>query len=482
MTKSLFRNAFFKGILSVFNVVVPILVVPYVYRILAPDTIGYIEYGTTLYTYFGLLGALGIYNYGVREISKHRDNPEVIKKLFYNLFIIGIISNILVLLLYLLSVITLVKTSPLLLIMLVMGGNLVANIFYVEWMNEANEEFRFITIKTIIIRLISVVFIFLLVKSSVDYLTYVIIITAVLFFNNIVSFWYVCVRMKFGWKFSWADIEWRKYLSPLFFILVLNNSNLLYTMMDRLMLGHYCNVEDVAYYSVGQKVVEIVRGLLMTIVFVSLPRLAYHLEENIGIYKTGILKLIRMMLLLTLPVAVGMMLLADEIVLLFAGSQYLSAVPVLRIFAFRVVITGVEAILTQQIIFLHGREKVLVVYNLLCGGLNVVLNFAFLSVLTPFLAIITTVISELCFLLICLWYIKHYLDLPIGLWKKKNLIYLILSFSFIPVVTVYREVIPSLYLFVSVSVVSCACIYGGGLWLVRDSMFVESINRILKRK
>lgn len=482
MVKSLFRNAFFKGVLSVFNIVVPILVIPYVYRILTPDAIGYIEYGTTLYTYFGLLGALGIYNYGVREISKHRDDPAVVKKMFCNLFTIGIISNILVLFLYLLTILTVIKTSPLLLIMLVLSGNLVANIFYVEWMNEANEEFFFITIKTIIIRLVSVVFIFLLVREPVDYLTYVIIITGVLFFNNIVSFWYVCARMELNWKFSWTDIEWRKYLAPLFFILILNNSNLLYTMMDKLMLGYYCNIDEVAYYGVGQKIMDIVRGLLMTIVFVSMPRLAYHLEENISIYKAGILKIIRMMLLLTLPVAVGIILLSEEIVLLFAGAPYLSAVPVLQVFAFRVIVTGVEAILTQQIIFLHGKERILVVYNLMCGGLNVALNFAFLSVLTPFVAICTTVISELCFQCICFWYIKHRLGIHTGIWNKANLNYVALSLAFIPVVLVFREIIPSHYLYVGISIVSCGIIYCGGLWLIKDTMFIETVNRILKIK
>lgn len=482
MSKSLFKNTFFKGILSLFNIIIPLLITPYVYRILSPNIIGHIEYGTTLYTYFGLFGALGIYNYGLREISKYRNNKKKVISIYRDLFNIGIVSNCFVLIFYYICICIFPSETTLKFILLIMGGNLVANIFYVEWLNEAFEEFKFITIKTIIIRIISIIFIFLLVKSPLDYITYVIIITAVVFINNIISFIYIQQKLHINIFQPLQNINWRLYLPPLFFILILNNSNLLYTMLDRTMLGNFSTMDEVAFYSVGQKITEIIKGLVMTLVFVSLPRLAYYYEEAPDNYKNNIKKLIRTMLMIILPTSIGIILLSKEIIILFAGQSYLSAVPALKVFGFRLIILAIEAILTQQIIFLHGKERILVILNLICGGINLVLSFILLNHLTPTLAITTTVFAECCFLATCLWYIKSKLHLNTGLWQKGNLKYIILSLLFIPIVLLLHKFIHSIYWFVFLAMTSCTIVYVIGLWQTKDIIFIEIINRVQNKE
>ena len=48
----LVKNFAYKSILNFFSMILPILVMPYVYRKLSPNSIGMIEYGTSLFTYF----------------------------------------------------------------------------------------------------------------------------------------------------------------------------------------------------------------------------------------------------------------------------------------------------------------------------------------------------------------------------------------------------------------------------------------------
>ncbi|EYE61003.1 polysaccharide biosynthesis family protein, partial [Bacteroides fragilis str. S6L5] len=47
--------------MNFFNLVLPLLVTPYLYRILSPETIGQVEYSTSIFGYFSLFGVLGIY-------------------------------------------------------------------------------------------------------------------------------------------------------------------------------------------------------------------------------------------------------------------------------------------------------------------------------------------------------------------------------------------------------------------------------------
>jgi O-antigen/teichoic acid export membrane protein len=479
---SILKNVFAKGLLNVFNILMPFLIMPYVYRTLGPENMGSIEYGTTIFQYFGLLGLLGIYNYGLREISAHRNSKEKVTEIYKNLFTIGVISNVFFLLVYIGFACNFIADSNLKLILYIYGGSFLAQIFYIEWINEAYEEFRFITIKTVIVRSLSVVAIFLLIKNPADYFVYVWILVVALLLNNITSFFYARKHLSLANGGFFTNLKLKPYVFPLLFILVLNNTNILYTVADRTMLGAYSAYENVAFYGLGQKIVEMVKILLLSIVFVTLPRLSFYLNENKQLYKSSIKKLMRLTLMLVLPCGVGMFMLSEQIVLIFAGAQYTPAIPALRVFAVRVILMAIESILYNQIIFLHRKEKVLVILNLICGGLNVFLNFIFLHSLTPFVAIATTFATEIIFETLCLLYIKKKLHIPTGLFDKRNIKYILLSLLFIPLIFALKNVVVNQYLLVLLSVMSCTVLYVSGLSVTKDAVFVEVKNRIMKKK
>lgn len=482
MSQSLLKNLFAKGVLNIFNILIPVLIIPYVYRVLSPETVGTIEYGTTLYTYFGLLGLLGIYNYGLREISRNKNNDNKIYRIYRELFYVGLLSNLLVFVIYEIIVYFYVEQTNLRYIMYILGFNLIAQIFYIEWINEAFEDFRFITIKTVIIRLISVTAIFIFVKDSNNYLFYVFILVVTLFLNNVISFIRARKHIYIDEIISLKELSIKKYLVPLLLILILNNTNVLYTMADRTMLGGHSGSESVAYYSIGQKLAEAIKILLLSIVYVTLPRLSLYLETNREMYIVRIQKLIKLMLLLVLPFSIGLFMLSEQVVLLFAGEQYLEAVPCFQIFALRIIVLSIESILYNQIIFLHRKEKVLLYFNLCCGGLNIGLNLILWNVLTPFMAIVTTVLCEILFQILCLIYIKKQLHISTLIFEKMNFVYLILSLLFIPIILILKYyLIGNQYLFVFSSVVLCSVVYISGLYLRRDKLFNEVLYRISNR-
>jgi O-antigen/teichoic acid export membrane protein len=478
---SILNNVISKGLLNVFNILIPFLIMPYVYRVLGPENMGYIEYGATIFQYFGLLGLLGIYNYGLREISAYRNDKEKVAEIYKNLFIIGIISNLFFLLIYIGFVFHFIANENLQLVLYIYSGNLIAQIFYIEWINEAHEKFRFITVKTMVIRLLSVIGIFLLIKNPSDYLFYVWVLVVTLLLNNIASFFYAQRHITLNKSF-FTGLKLRSYIPPLLFILVLNNTNVLYTIADRAMLGAYSTYENVAFYALGQKIVDMVKALLLSIVFVTLPRLSLYLKEDKQLYEINIKRIMRLMLMLVLPCGIGMLMLSEQIVLIFAGAQYMPAIPVLWVFAIRLILMGIESILYNQIIFLHRKEKILVIINLICGGLNVILNFIFLRHLTPFVAIATTFATEIIFETLCLIYIKKKLHITTGLFVKGNIKYVLLSLLFIPVIFTLKNIVVNQYLFVCLSLFICVILYVSGLSVTKDVVFLEIKNRIIKKR
>ena len=199
---------------------------------------------------------------------------------------------------------------------------------------------------------------FLVIKTPDDLWKYAALIVVSNFLNYICSFIYSKRYTHFkllSIRFSRYDLQ--KYLPALFFILILKNSNMFYTVLDRIMLGSFEGSQSVAYYSVGQRIMEMIRALLITITYVSLPRLSYYLSNDVSLYRDNLQKLVRVGFLLSLPLSVGLCLLGKDIVTLFAGEQYLAAVYPLSVFAVRIVTLLIENITATQILFLHNRAK-----------------------------------------------------------------------------------------------------------------------------
>lgn len=473
MAKSLVHNVVAKGVLNLFNTLLPLIVTPYIYRILGPQNMGDIEYALTFFSYFGMLGMLGIYQYGLREISANRMNPTKVQDIYKNLFSIGLVSNTACLGLYLLFITLVIENPAIKTVSYILCGNLISQIFYVEWVNEAFEEFRFITLKTIIIRTLSIIFIFTLIKSPDDALIYVMITVGVAIVNYLASYFYATKTIRLSFKETFSGLNFKSYIVPLLMILVLNNTGILYTIADRTFLGYATGTENVAFFTIGQKIVELTKTLLLSIVFATLPRLSLYLKEDKQLYQAGILKIMRLVFALIIPTGIGLFLLSEQIIWLFGGNEYYAAIPAMRVFALRIILLGVDSILYSQIIFLHNKEKRLVLYNLTCGLLNVLLNWAFLSFLTPCISILCTLASEIIFTTLCLLYIRKHLKVKVGIFQFSTLKYLLVSLLFVPIVFTFRSVgLSNLYMLV-VSCSVCILTYFLVLAIQKDTVYLE---------
>ena len=484
MLHSIFKNSLYKGALNFFNLVLPLLVTPYLYRILSPETIGQVEYSTSIFGYFSLFGVLGIYNYGLREVSKNIDRQEKVKSIYANLFLIGCLSNFIVACIYLLFIRLSFYSSPMYLLLLITSLNFISNIFYTEWINEAFEDFKFIAIKTIIIRSLYAIGILLFVKEPDDVWIYLLLLVLSNFLNYIVGFIYARRYTDFSLfslKWSRCNINFMLYLPPLLFILLLNNSSVFYTLLDRLMLGTYCGADSVAFYSVGQKIMEITRSLLLTLTFVTLPRLSYYLNNQYDLYLLNLNKLIHIVLMLAIPMGIGLMLLSHSIVLVFAGSQYSEAVWPLCIFGFRFITLMVENITAQQTMFLHGKEKIIALCNAMWGVCNLLLNYLFvkIGVFTPSTAIATTLFAELGLLTTELWYIKTRLNIRIVLFTKDSGIYFLLSLCFVPIIAGFKLCIMNGVVFFVLSILACVMFYILILYLLKNKVLIEVLNHFV---
>ena len=481
MKKSVFKNAIFKFLLNIFNLVVPIIVGPYVLRKLGPDLMGVINYSQAIFAYFFIFASFGVYQYGLREISKVRNDKNKLKSVFTSLFFITVISNIVITLIYYIYIRITVTTTSMYIVSIILTFNFISNIFYTEWVNEALESYDFITIKTIIIRIIYVVVLLLIVKSSKDYGIYVLLTVLSTFFNNIVSYFYVKRYIKFDFK----NIKIKKHIKPMLLVVILSNANVLYTQLDKVMLGEYVSKSSVAFYTMAQNISYMINAVLLSLIHVSIPRLSHYIGNGQkNKYISLLNKISRMYLFLLFPASIGMIILSKEIVLIYGGEQYASAYQLLMLFSVYIITIAYDTIFSNQIMYINGFEKEQVRIVFFGGFINLILNMLILNlgIFNENYSVITTIFANIICVISQYIFIKKRIKLDYNIFSFDKSKYLILSLIFIPVTLLIKMLNYNMFIYIILVIVVNATIYFSILYFTKDDIFLEGLNKLLKKK
>lgn len=482
MSKSIVKNTFYKFLLSVFNVIIPVLVGPYVNWLLGKEQVALYSSAVTMMNFFLIFATFGIYNYGIREINKVRDDKAALSRLFTNLFCFGTATTLLTSAVYLGYVFIAVESAQQL-VFGVMIIQVLANTFMVEWLNEALENYGFITKKTMLVRIISTVLLFLVVRHPDDVLLYASLMSVTVLVNNLISFLYIKRRIPF----DFSGVRLLSYVKPLTVMLIIANINYLYTQLDRLFLMWGVGQTALTEYSKPSDIVNMIILVVQSFLIASVPRLSYYIShDRKAEYKALLEKSSRSYFMLIYPVCIGLFCLAYEAVYFYASPKWIAAVPVMQVFAIRCIITSVYSIFTNQILYLHNQEKAMVKILAVGGGLNLIFDTALAlgGRLTPVSAIASTGAAELVMLSVMYWFIRKRVGVDFRLFSLRNLKYLLYSLPFLPITWIVRQLSLGVTLTALIVAGVCSLYYGLVLLLTRDEMlffFLDKLKAKLKR-
>ncbi|MFX0548029.1 oligosaccharide flippase family protein [Hathewaya histolytica] len=480
MSKSIYKNAIFKFLLNIFNLVVPLIIGPYVARTLGPGLLGTINYSQSIFSYFFIFANFGVYQYGLREISRVRNDKEKVSKVFTSLFIFTLVTDIIVAIVYVIFVRNRYLNTEMYYATIMLTFNIVSNIFYVEWVTEALESYNFITIKTIVVKLVYLVLLVLLVRTAKDFNTYIILLLLSSFLNNIFSFIYIKSKIKFNFK----DIRIAKHFKPMLLALVYSNGSMLFTQLDRLMLGNYIGKEVVAYYVMAQGIMSIINLLMLSLINVTVPRLSNYLGNNDDEKYISLLnKISKLYFLFLYPASVGMYVISKEIVLIYGGNQFIGAYPILGVFCIYMISLGYEAILSNQVMYIKQKEKEQVSMLFIAGILNLILNFALLSIgkFSGVTSIFTTTIANIVFILFEYIYIKKKLKVNFNMFSFDKLKYLLISLLFIPVTYIIKIFVKGTYKVSAAVIILNSLLYFVMLIITKDSIAFYVLNKFCEK-
>lgn len=476
--KSIKINAILNGLRSALNLIFPLITFPYVSRILSVDGMGIYNFSNTYINYFALLAGLGVSTYAVREGAKYRDNREKISGFASEVFTINVISTIVAYLLLFCSLVIFNNLYKYVTCILIFSLQLLFNTIGTEWVYNIYEDYSYITIRSIVFKIISIVLLFVFVRNSTDYLWYAGITVFASVGSNLLN--YINAKKIIDIKLT-KNVKWRYHLRPILVIFASSVAITLYVSSDTTILGLLKGDYAVGIYGVAVKIYSIASGLISGLLVVTIPRLAMLLgKRKIKEYKLILGKVISSVSILVLPAAVGLIMLSKEAILIIAGKKYLSSILSLQIITSAFIFSNYGMIFNECILIPAKRENKSLYNTLITGIINVILNFILIPIWSYDGAALSTVIAELMVMVLNGWSARDYISSIFTSGKTiKNILDATIGCIGIIIVCVLLKIgVTSLTIRVLLSVILSVGIYLSILVLLNNDIAMEYIEKI----
>ena len=183
------KNFFYSSVLTTANYLFPMLTYPYVARVLGVDKIGLCNFADSIISYFLLFSMMGIGSVGIREIAKYRGNQEKLDQAYSSLFILNSITTIIAVIALLIATYSVPQLYANRELMFVGAVRLLTNYLQIEWLFKGLEDFKYITVRTLTVKVFYVIAVFLFVRTKNDYVIYFALFTLMVMVNAIINVW-----------------------------------------------------------------------------------------------------------------------------------------------------------------------------------------------------------------------------------------------------------------------------------------------------
>ena len=411
MKNKIFSNYIYNTLYQILVLITPLITTPYISRVLGVSNIGIYQYTQSIANFFVLIGAVGTTLYGQREIAYLQDDPEKRTIAFWEIEIFRLTVTIMsaVLYLYIYSINgTYREISTILTIEVIATG------LDISWLYMGMENFKLTVIRNTIIKVTGIVCVFLFVKKPEDLGLYTICVTAPLFIGNI-SLWFsinkYIVKVKIGFREIVSGI--RKRLKPILILFLPQIAADVYLLLDKTMIGVLgSNIDQVGYYSQGQKIVQIVLRVITSLGTVMLPTMSalFARGDKIGI-QNNIRKTFRFIYMLSFAMQFGLIAVAPRFVPIFFGDGYEPVVFLMTIISPIMVFIATSNVIGKQYLLPTNQQKIFTMSIVAGACVNFTLNLYLIESLDAIGASIATVLAEFTVMGVQCWYVRKVLPL-----------------------------------------------------------------------
>lgn len=368
---SIKKNFFYSAFLTTANYIFPLITYPYVSRVLGVHNIGMCNFIDSIINYFVLFSMMGISTLGIREVAINKNNPERLNNVFSSLLSLNAVSTFIGIIILAIVTVSVPKLYDNAEMMFFGGLKLLFNFFLIEWFYKGLEDFKYITVRTIIVKCFYVASVFIFVRKANDYPTYYLITVLMIVVNSVINIFH---SKKFA-SYSIKSVEIKSFIKPYIILGIYLLLTSMYVSFNVVYLGFVGNETQVGYYTTATKIYTILIALFTAFTGVMLPRMSSLLGEGrIVEFKEKINKSIGILLSCSLPAIIYMIILAPEIIYLLSGPGYEEAIIPMRIIMPLFFIIGYEQILIVQTMMPLKLDKIIFRNSIIGATLGITLN------------------------------------------------------------------------------------------------------------
>jgi O-antigen/teichoic acid export membrane protein len=475
------NSIFYNVLLAISQVFFPLITFPYLARTLGPEHVGALNFAESMAKYFVMLAALGIPIYGIREIAKLQNQLAERTKLFTEIFTINLICTIGLSVLFFASIhfVPQLMEEQELFYWTVMY--FVLQVFYLEWFFNGMDQFRFIAIRQFIIRFFFIIFVFLLIKSKLDYVNYMRMQVGLNVLIAIIN--YQSLRKLITIDSNiYKNLDLRKHLRPLLYLFLTIFSISIYFSLDTILLGFLANNESVGYYSTALKLNKLIIAVFSAITVAIFPSLiGLYQNGEIEKFKEYIRQVFFVLISISIPAVTILILCAQEIVHLLFSTSFDRAILPLQITAPLILIVSLSSIFGFQILSAFSKDRQILYSAIIGMVISIILSLLLVPQFKEIGEAITILLTELSVCLAFIYYTKQYFK--IGGLTKMFVTALVSVIPYILFALIFKTIIADGVLrLTTIIIISAVWFFIYHMFLIKESYIKVYINDFIERK
>lgn len=399
---SIKKNVAYKSVLTLSTYLINFITFPYVARVLGVERIGLVNFVDNTVNYFLLFATMGVGLLGVREIAAVKEDKKRRDQVYSSMLALNLLFTLVSLGIYLLCISTIPKLCQYDELFYIGTAKILFTVFLVEWFFTGVENFRYITLRSILIKVLYIISVFLFVRDTSDYRLYFILTVGVVVLNALINQLYI---RKFV-RVRWNNIQLFKYLKQNVTLGIYTLMTSMYLTFNVMYLGLVSNNTEVGYYTTAFKLYSVILGFFTAFTNVMLPRMSSLLANGEkDRFQELVNRSFSVMATCCIPLILCSMIMAPQIVYILSGPGYEGAILPMRIIMPAAFAVGVAQVLAIQVLMPMKKDKVLLIASIIGAVVSLLINLLVVPSVKSVGSAVVLLCSEMGVTGMYVWYV-----------------------------------------------------------------------------
>lgn len=458
----------------------PLITFPYACRVIEPEGIGQVNFFSSIIGYISLFTCLGIPMYAVREIARDRNDVVKMNRTAIEILLLHALLSLAGYLIVAVLCLTVPQIKVDIPLFLILSLTIFFTAIGCEWFYQGIEDFKYITIRGLIVKVVSVALLFMFVKTKDDLIYYGAYTVVGILGGNIFNFFRLRKYIhKENLIFSKLNIS--RHIKPVLQVFSFNVVTSVYLQLNPVLLGFFNGALAVGYFTAATKIMSVVMKLSSCLGVVMMPRtsnlIAEHKEDELN---KLIQKSYDFTIAISLPLTCGLLVTAPYIIKVLCGQEFIPVTFASQVIAPIILMVGISNVMGIQVLYPKGKIKTVIHCCLIGAIVDLLLNV----ILIPFFSYDGTAIAYLGAEVATTvsMYIIAKKDLPIRFFKKCHIDYMLGSI----LMSVIVLTVPLLGEFSSITILSLQIVIGTFVYFLyllarKDAFVMQVLSKVSKK-